>query len=685
MKSKEQVKEKIKTKFIENKNMRILLFTLILLSEVFALINRNFISTYNLVSICQSAAPYAVLSLGAIFPIALGYTDLSTGAVCIGSAVVAGKLYEMGMPFPAVIPVMILFGTLMGFLNGMLISRLKLPPFIVTLGTMMFVRGATALFAGEPNVLFPTGIWYNNVFSYVRGIPTGSLWVILAALWTSWFFRRGVTGRHMLAAGSSEKAAVIAGIDTAKLKVIAFTISGMMAGFAAILWSASFATVSAASGNGMELDAIAGAYIGGSAAAGGSVNAAGAVIGSLLLVIIRNGLNFVLAKLNLSLNATYVTYVITGVIVVLAVFLDKAKEQHGRKKADEEGSKVQKYLMPAIAFVLAVIMIITNTVIYVDQKEKENKTLAVLLKGENSNFWDSVRAGAEASAAEKGYRLLIRGSETEEASQLPVQRDLMRVMLSENPAGMAVATIADGFTDLLQEAYDRNVSVIEYDSGLFGNDAEEIAASGKNPLCGFVQGDSYGNAALLAEAVFKELKNKISFSKTFRVGVIQHDNSVTAKTRTDGFLERFMELAEADPATAGKCEAFVEVKSQDGPSPYKDGLEALFEKNVSLVYMTAEPVINQVYDAAAASGDKYDEIWFAGYDSGEKARKWLYSDSKAGFLCGVSQNPYALGKLTVDTLVDIVENGGKEAYTKVPGIVYNRENCEELLEKMMVN
>ena len=489
----------------------------------------------------------------------------------------------------------------------------------------------------------------------------------------------------MLAAGSSEKAAVIAGLDTAKLKVIAFTVSGMMAGIAAILWSASFATVSAASGNGMELDAIAGAYIGGSAAAGGSVNAAGAVIGSLLLVIIRNGLNFVLAKLNLSLNATYVTYVITGVIVVLAVFLDKAKEQHGRKKADEEGSKVQKYLMPAIAFVLAVAMIITNTVIYVDQKEKENKTLAVLLKAENSNFWDSVRAGAEASAEEKGYRLLIRGSETEEASQLPVQRDLMRVMLSENPAGMAVATIADGFTDLLQEAYDRNVSVIEYDSGLFGNDAEEIAASGKNPLCGFVEGDSCGNAALLAEAVFKELKNKISFSKTFRVGVIQHDNSVTAKTRTDGFLERFMELAEADPATAGKCEAFVEVKSQDGPSPYKDGLEALFEKNVSLVYMTAEPVINQVYDAAAASGDKYDEIWFAGYDSGEKARKWLYSDSEAGFLCGVSQNPYALGQLTVETLADIVENGGKEIYTKVPGVVYNRENCEELLEKMMVN
>ena len=678
-------RDKAKVRFIEGRNIRILLFTLILICEVFSLINGNFLSVYNLVSIGQSAAPYALLSLGAIFPIALGCTDLSSGAVCIASAAVAGKLYAMGMPLAAVIPVMLAFGGLMGLMNGALVSRLKLPPFIVTLGTMMFIRGISALFADQPNILFPTNTWYNQVFSVAGSIPVGFAWVALIGFLTGWFFRRTRYGRHILAVGGNEKAAVIAGLDTERLKILAFTLSGLFAGAAAILWSASFATIKVATGNGMELDAIAGAYIGGSAAAGGSVSALGAVIGAMLLVIIRNGLNFVLAKLNVSLNSTYVTYAITGIIVVLAVFLDKSKEERGRVKRDKEAGKFQKYVLPTVAAVLALVMLTTNAVLFVRQEKQENRTLAVLLKAEDSSFWKFVQLGAVQAAEDHDYRLLARGPDNEDSSQLPVQRELMSVMLSENPAAMAVATIAEGFTDLLEEAYDRKVPIIQFDSGLYSGDAEAIRGSEKDPLRGFVQGDSYANASMLADAVFEKMKDRIALSDGFIVGIVQHNNSVNAEARTNGFMDRLLELTEGDPETAGKCTVCVEVKPSDANNAYKEGLEALYEKGVSMIYMTAEPVVNQVFDAVAASGSKYDGMYFTGFDSGTKALQWLQSDSEAVFLCGVSQNPYSMGYLTVETLIRLVNGETLEDVTVVPGVIYDKENCQELIDRNILS
>ena len=686
MENKKVSKEKLRTHFIDNKNIRILLFTLICLSEIITLINSNFLSKYNIVSIGQSAAPYIVLSLGAVFAIALGYTDLSSGAVCIASAVVAGKLYECGMPLWGVIPVMLLNGALIGFINGMLVSRLKLSPFIVTLGTMMFVRGASALLANEPYILFPTDSWYNRMFSAYHGIPTGLIWAILLGIVVGWFFNKSKSGRHILATGSCEKAAMIAGIDTARLKVMGFTFSGVMAGASAILWSASFATTTVATGNGMELDAIAGAYIGGCVAAGGSVSSIGAMIGALLLVVIRNGLNFVLARLNVLFNTTYVTYTITGIIVILAVFLDKSKEMIKRPDKEElKNNPLKLYFMPAVASVLAVIMIVSNISVYNTKNNEVNNTVAMLLKAENNSFWVSVRVGAEAAAKEHDYQLISRGVSSEDSSQLPIQRELMSIMLSENPSAMGVATIADGFTDLFAEAYDRNIPILQYDSGIFANDLAALQASDENPLAGFVQGDSYANSSMLAEEVFKQLKNKISLSKSYNIGVIQHNSSVTAMQRTAGFKDKILELAEADSTTKGKLNVIVEVKPSDANNAYKDGLEALYEKGVSMVYLTAGLVSDQVYDAVAASDGKYDGIYFVGFDSGSKVHDWLMSDSKAKFICGVSQNPYLIGYKTVEELIKLSQGEKVEELVIVPGVIYNRDNYDELKEKFMVD
>ncbi len=309
---------------------------------IFAVLNPNFLSRFNIVSMAQSLAPYAIMALGVTFVIATGGIDLSIGTVCIASAVVAGKLFMGGMPLWATIPVMIVIGTLFGLINGLLVAKLKIPAFIATLGTMMFSRGLSAIIVSIPNIFYPNGTWFNKVFSNANGIPTGLIWVIFFAIVCMYLMYKCKIGRYILSIGSNEEATRLSGINTDKYKILAYVISGLCAGVAAIFWSASFPTVAAATGNGMELDAIAGVYIGGTSAAGGVASISGSVIGAALLVVIRNGLNMVLAKFNFDLNSTYVTYVLTGIIVVVAVLMDVLKTKNQNKVKVEKTEKPKK-------------------------------------------------------------------------------------------------------------------------------------------------------------------------------------------------------------------------------------------------------------------------------------------------------------------------------------------------------
>ncbi|MBQ3553580.1 MAG: ABC transporter permease [Clostridia bacterium] len=325
---------------VKGKQNFIIIIALAVLVLIFAALNPNFLSPFNIVSMAQSLAPYAIMGLGVTFVIATGGIDLSIGTTCIAAAVIAGKLYMAGMPLEYTIPVMIAIGALVGFINGLLVAKLKIPAFIATLGTMMFGRGLSAIIVSIPNIFFPNGTWFNKVFSNYNGIPVGLIWVVLFAAICMYLMYKCKIGRYILSIGSNEEATRLSGINTDKYKIIAYTIAGISTGIAAIFWSASFATVATATGNGMELDAIAGVYIGGTSAAGGVASIAGSVIGAIMLVVIRSGLNFVLARFNLNVNSTYVTYVLTGIIVVVAVLMDVIKNKNaGKVKLDSAKKK----------------------------------------------------------------------------------------------------------------------------------------------------------------------------------------------------------------------------------------------------------------------------------------------------------------------------------------------------------
>jgi len=657
------------------------LFVTLALAALFTLINPNFIDKYNLISIGQNLAPYALLSLGVMMPISMGGTDLSVGALCIGSAVVAGKLYSLGMPLWATIPVMLAFGTLIGLLNGFLIAKQKMAPFIVTLGSMMFVRGITAIFAGTASVLYPTGSWFNNLFSSYRGIPVSFVWILLSACVIYFIYRKTKLGRYWVSIGSSEKATRISGIDVDQYKMIAYAASGLMAGLAGVMWTASFATITVATGNGMELDAIAGVYIGGTSAAGGLANVFGSVLGSVMLVVIRSGLNFALAKLNIPINSTYVTYVISGIIVILAVRGEATGRVRGKKKcALFENPKTKRIALSVCSVLLCAFLVLTNLGVFFGEKEAETaaeRKLCLLMKSEGPAYWDSVIAGAKAAGEKYGYEILCRGPEGEDSSYLPRQLELMGTLLAEEPAAMAIATIANGFTESLEKGYDLGIPMIQFDSGLYAEDAEAIKDSEKNPLLTWVKASNYSNSNLVAEHAFELLHDEIAQSDGYVVGAIQHEITVAAEARTSGFVDRFEELAESDPETAGKVTVITEIKPSQENNAYKQALEFLYEKDVDLVFMGSEFVVNQVADAVKASGGKYDGLKFVGFDAGEKQIEWM-KEENSQLIGSVSQDPYNLGYLTVETMVKILDGEEVGEEITVPGLWYDKTNVDEL-------
>ena len=656
-----------------------------LLAVLFTLINPNFIGNYNLVSIGQNLAPYAVLSLGVLFPIAMGGIDLSVGTTCVGAAVVAGKLYESGMPLWGVIPVMLLFGLLVGLVNGLIISRYKIQPFIVTLGTMMFVRGIAAIYAAKASVLYPANCWYNHLFSNYNSFPMGALWILLLAAIVYFVFRKTRCGRYFVSIGSNENSTRISGVDIEKYKCIGYALSGLMAGMAGIFWSASFATVTVATGNGMELDAIAGVYIGGTSALGGIANVWGSVIGAIMLVVIRSGLNFSLARLNISINSTYVTYVISGLVVVIAVLIERMREENfSSRKRKGRSSERRTVIVKCASAGLSVIMIAFLCLVgsgAVKLKgmnaQDERKTLCLLMKTEGQDFWNILTEGATAVGEENGYRVICRGPESEDPSFLPKQLELADSMLSDKTAGIGLATLANGFTDYLEKAYERGIPVIQFDSGLHAKDVEAVEASGKNPLVSFVKADNYANAGLAAEKTFEAVREDIAAAEEYTVGIIQHEDSETASLRAKGFEDRFIELAEGDPATAGRVTVITEVKPSGSNNAYQAGLEYLYEKGARTIYMTAWTVAHQVIDAIQASNDKYNGMKFATYDVTEKLTEWIKMDMEAELLGAIDQNPYLIGRTAAETLIQAINGEAPEEEALVQGIWYNKENIDE--------
>ncbi len=321
--------EKIKSMFKSIGTQRLVaIIALIAIYVFFFAMSPAFRSVNTLVSIFDSAYATGFMAIGVTFVIITGGIDLSIGTVLICSALIGGTLYNHGVPLWISLIMIILSGALFGFANGIMVSVFKLPAFIATLGTMMVSRGLGSIITKTQSITFPLRTspdgWYKSIFRTANGFPVGIILLLVLSGIMLVFLTKTKPGRYILSLGSNKEATRLSGVNVVKWETLAYVISGTFAGIAGIAYAAINSTIMPGTGNGFELDAIAGVVIGGTSLAGGYGTVAGTIIGVFIMAILKVGLPFI------DLQPHYQQF-ITGFVLIIAVYLDV--KNRNKKKA----------------------------------------------------------------------------------------------------------------------------------------------------------------------------------------------------------------------------------------------------------------------------------------------------------------------------------------------------------------
>lgn len=295
--------------------------TLIILYIFFSIFGRNFLSVATFINILDSSYYIGFLALGVTFVIITGGIDLSLGTIMMCAALTGGVAYSVWhWPIAAALALIIVVATLFGLLNGIMVAKLKLPPFIATLGTMMVTMGFGAIISKVMTMRYPTVTdsdgWFKFVFYKTQGgFPIGAVWLGFFFIITFIMLNKTRLGRYTYAIGSNEEATRLSGVKVDFWKMMVYVISGFFAGLAGIFYASAYTSIIPSTGNGIELLAIAGVVIGGTSLAGGIGTISGTLIGVFIMSVLKQGL------MSMNLQGQWQTF-FTGIVVIGAVLLD---------------------------------------------------------------------------------------------------------------------------------------------------------------------------------------------------------------------------------------------------------------------------------------------------------------------------------------------------------------------------
>jgi len=301
---------------------------LLILYTFFSIFGKNFFGINTLISILESSYFVGFMAFGVTFVIITGGIDLSIGTVMMCSTLLGGYLYgTVGFPLWAALLCVPAIATVFGFGNGLMVAKLKVPPFIATLGTMMVSQGVGAIITKVQTQKYPTvgsdDAWFKEVFlrqditigeASIR-FPIGALYLIAFFILAAILLNKTRFGRYAFAIGSNEEATRLSGVNVDKWKILVYTVCGFFTGIAGIFYAATYTTIIPGTGNGQELNAIAAVVIGGTSMSGGSGTMTGTLIGIFIMSVLKNGL------LSIGLASQWQTF-FTGIVVIAAVLLD---------------------------------------------------------------------------------------------------------------------------------------------------------------------------------------------------------------------------------------------------------------------------------------------------------------------------------------------------------------------------
>lgn len=293
---------------------------LVLVAVIFgALVGGQFFAPGNIELMARQAAIVCMAALGMTVVIATGGIDLSVGSIISLSTVAIALALRAEYSPLAAAAIGILAAAICGVVNGVVITQLRVVPFIVTLGTMLIVRGAAKGLAEERRIEAPV-TWLNDLLRAQPGtILPGGIWlVIVLALLVAGVLRYTRFGRHVLAIGSNERMARLCGVAIARTKIFVYTISAALAGMAGLLQFSKLSVGDPTVAVGLELDVIAAVIIGGGSLTGGRGTVLGTIVGAAIMTVIQIGCS----QKGLP---NWVQQIVTGGIIVIAVALDRVR------------------------------------------------------------------------------------------------------------------------------------------------------------------------------------------------------------------------------------------------------------------------------------------------------------------------------------------------------------------------
>lgn len=465
-------------------NEWILLIVIAVECLVFGLTGNNFATTGNVFEITRLSVEIGLLALVMTPIIITGGIDLSVGSMVGLSAVVMGALYrDAGLPMPVAIAITLLVGLLGGGLNAAIITKLKAPPLIVTLGTFSLFRGiAEGLTRGIENYsgFSPSFLFLGQ--GYVGGIVPTQLFVLIPIILLFWWWLHRTTfGRSYYAIGFSQEGARYAGIKVRFRLNFIYCLSGLLASLAAVIYVAHLGQAKSDAGTGYELTAIAAVVLGGASIFGGRGTVLGTILGLLAIIVLQNGLR-------LSGQPTELAGILTGVLLVITILIDRlSRIGVSRVKVSEEEFEVKNWqigVLSGVIILAAIIVAASNWMLVRSVREQgsavpaaqgpsaatpaKKHVIAMMPKAKGDPYFISCRKGAEEAATELGAELLWDGPTDLDPAK---QNEVVEGWITRGVDAIAVSVEnKEGISTVLRKARAKGIKVVTWDA-----DAEKDA------------------------------------------------------------------------------------------------------------------------------------------------------------------------------------------------------------------
>ncbi|KGR74212.1 ribose ABC transporter permease [Ureibacillus sinduriensis BLB-1 = JCM 15800] len=296
------------------------LFGLILLIIVVSILNPSFLSIANIFNVLRQVSISAIIAFGMTFVILTGGIDLSVGSTLALTGAIAASLLSSGMDPFLTMGIALIIGLILGAINGVIITKGKVAPFIATLATMTVYRGLTLVYTdGRP--ISKLGDHYSfQLFGkgYFLGFPVPVVTMVIAFIVLYFILQKTTFGRRVYAVGGNEEAAKLSGINADRVKIAVYAITGLLASLAALILTSRLNSAQPTAGESYELDAIAAVVLGGTSLNGGKGWIFGTLIGALIIGVLNNGMNLIGVS-------SFWQQVVKGIVILIAVLMDRKK------------------------------------------------------------------------------------------------------------------------------------------------------------------------------------------------------------------------------------------------------------------------------------------------------------------------------------------------------------------------